>query len=81
MEEDIDGVVDRLVRWIREAVAKLIPLSKPVLFSVSWWSSKLTQLVINLRRARRLHIRPLCTEAWKIYLEELNAKGEAIRKA
>ncbi len=43
--EDIDAGVDRLVRWIKEAVAQHIPLSKPAIFSVPWWSSELTQLV------------------------------------
>jgi hypothetical protein len=56
-------------------------LSKPVSFSVSWWSRELTQLVRNARRARRCHTRRPCAEAWRVYLEALNAKGEAIRKA
>jgi hypothetical protein len=56
-------------------------LSKPVSFSVSWWSSELTQLVRNARRARRWHTRCPCADAWRAYLEALNAKGEAIRKA
>ncbi len=34
--EDIDAGVDRLVRWIKEAVAQHIPLSKPASFSFSW---------------------------------------------
>jgi hypothetical protein len=47
--EDIDAGVDRLVRWVKEAVAQYIPLSMPISFSVSWWSSELTQLVRNAR--------------------------------
>ncbi len=53
--EDIDAGVERLVRWIKESVAQHIPLSKPVSFFVPWWSSELTQLVRNARRARRWH--------------------------
>jgi hypothetical protein len=78
---DIDAGVDRLVRWIKEAVAQHIPLSKPVSFFVPWWSSELTQLVRSARRARRWHKRRPCVEAWRDYLEALNTKGEAIRKA
>jgi hypothetical protein len=37
--------------------------------------------VRNARRARRRHTRRPCAEAWRVYLEALNAKGEAIRKA
>jgi hypothetical protein len=40
--DDIDTGVDRLVRWIKEAVAQHIPLSKPTSLSVPWWSSELT---------------------------------------
>ncbi len=69
------------MRWIKEAVAQYIPLSKPVSVSVPWWSSELTQLVRNARRARRWHKRRLCAEAWRVNLEALNAKGETIRKA
>jgi hypothetical protein len=58
--EDVDAGVDRLVRWIKEAVAQQIPLSKPVSFSVHWWSSELTQLVRSARRARRWHKRWPC---------------------
>jgi hypothetical protein len=61
--EEIDAGVDRLVRWIKEAVAQHIPLSKPVSFSVSWWSSELTQLVRDARRARRWHTRRPSAEA------------------
>jgi hypothetical protein len=32
--EDIDAGVNRFVRWIKEAVAQHIPLSKPLSFSV-----------------------------------------------
>ncbi len=35
----------------------------------------------NARRARRWHKRRPCAKAWRVYLEALNAKGEAIRKA
>ncbi len=79
--DDIDAGVERLVRWIKEAVAQHIPLSKPVSFSVPWWSSELTQLVRNARRARKWHKRHPCAEAWRVYLEALIAKGAAIRKA
>jgi hypothetical protein len=79
--EDIDAGVDSLVRWIKEAVAQHIPLSKPVSFSVSWWSSELTQLVRNARRARRWHTRHPCDNALRAYVEALNAKGEAIKTA
>jgi hypothetical protein len=79
--KDIDAGVDSLVRWIKEAAAQQIPLSKPVFFSVPWWSSELTRLVRNARRARRWHKRRPCAEAWRVYLEALNAKGEAIKKA
>jgi hypothetical protein len=34
--EDIDTGVERLVRWIKDAVTQHIPLSKPILFSVLW---------------------------------------------
>ncbi len=44
-------------------------------------SSVLTQLVRSARRARRWHTRRPCAEAWRAYLEALNAKGEAIKKA
>jgi hypothetical protein len=70
-----------MVRWIKEAVAQHIPLSKPAPFFVSWWSSELTQLVRNARRARRWHTRRPCVEAWKVYREALCAKREAIKKA
>jgi hypothetical protein len=73
--EDIDAGVDRLVRWIKEVVAQYIPLSKPVSFSVSWWSCELTQHVRYARRARQWHTRRLCAEAWRVYLEAHNAKG------
>jgi hypothetical protein len=56
-------------------------LSKPTSFSVSWWSSELTQLVRNARRARRWHTRCPCAEAWRVYLEALGAKREAIMRA
>ncbi len=79
--KDIDAGVDSLVRWIKEAVAQHVPLTKPASFSVSWWSSELTQLVRNPRRARRWHTRRPWAEAWRDYLEALIAKGEAIRKA
>jgi hypothetical protein len=79
--KEIDAGVDRLVRWIKEAVAQHIPLSKPASFSVSWWSSELTQLVRNARRAWRWHTRRPCAEAWKVYREALCAKREAIKKA
>ncbi len=62
-------------------MAQLIPLSKPVSFSVSWSSSELTQLVIDERRASRWRTRRPCAEAWRVYQEALNAKGEATRKA
>ncbi len=65
----------------QEAVAQDIPSSKLVSFSASWWSSELTQLVRNARRARRRHTRCPCADAWRVYLEALNAKREAIRKA
>ncbi len=55
--DDIDTGVDSLVRRIKEAVAQHIPLSKPASFSIPWWSSELTQLVINARRVRREHRR------------------------
>jgi hypothetical protein len=58
-----------------------IPLSKPVSFSVSWWSSELTQLVRNARMPRRLHKRLPCTEAWRFYVGAFNAKSEEIRRA
>jgi hypothetical protein len=63
------------------AMAQFIPLSKPTPFCVPWWSSQLTQLVRNARRARREHRRRPCAEAWRVYLEALSAKGLAIQKA
>ncbi len=69
------------MRWIKEAVAQHIPLSKPVSFYVPWWSSELTQLVRSAGRARRWHTRRPCVEAWRVYLEALNAKGGAFKKA
>jgi hypothetical protein len=56
-------------------------LLEPASFSYCWWSSELTKLIRNLRRARRQHKRCACAEAWQVYLEVLNIKGEAIRKA
>jgi hypothetical protein len=56
-------------------------LSKPAPFSVTWWSSELTQLVRNVRRARRWHKRRPCTEAWRVYLEAAHVKREVIKKA
>jgi hypothetical protein len=79
--KDIDTGVNRLVRWIKEAVTQNIPLSKPASFSVPWWSSEHTQLVRNARIARREHWRWPCAEAWRAYPEALSAKGEAIKKA
>jgi hypothetical protein len=79
--EDIDAGVKRLVKWIKEAVAQDVPLSKLAPFSVLWWSSELTQLVSNARRARREHGRWPRADAWRGYLEALSAKGMAIRKA
>ncbi len=72
--EDIDAGVYRLVRWIKEAVIQPMPLLKPVFFSISWLSSELIQLVRNARRTRRWHTRCPCAEAWRVYLEALNAK-------
>jgi hypothetical protein len=66
--EEIDAGVDRLVRWIREAVALHIPLSRPALFSVPWWSSELTQLIKIGRRAWRWHKGRLCAYAWRVNL-------------
>ncbi len=61
--------VDRLLRWIKEAVAQHIPLSKSVSFSVPWWSSELTQLMTNARRARRCtkgsHVLKLGESTWR----------------
>jgi hypothetical protein len=79
--DDIDTGVGRLVRWIKEAVAQHIPLSKHDSFSVPWWSNELTQLVRNVRRARREHRRWLSAEAWRAYLDSLSAKVSAIRYA
>jgi hypothetical protein len=70
-----------LVRWVKEAVAQHIPLSKPVSFSVPWWPSELTQLVRNARQTRRWYKRRPCAEAWRVYLEAANVKREAIKKA
>ncbi len=67
--EDIDAGVDRLVRWIKEAVAQDIPISKPVSISNPWWSSELTQLVRNATRAKRGDKRQPCAEALRVYLE------------
>ncbi len=78
---DIDAEVEKLVKWIKKAVAQHVPLSKPAPFSVPWWVSELTQLVRNARRARREHRRWPSADAWRAYLEELSAKGAAIRKA
>jgi hypothetical protein len=61
--KDIDKGGERLVRWIKAAVAQHIPLSKPVTFSVRWRSSELTQLVRNARRARRWHKKRPSAEA------------------
>jgi hypothetical protein len=77
--EDIDAGVDRLVRWIKEAVAQHVPLSTLASFSVPWWSSELTQLVSNTRRARRGHNRRPCAEAWEAYLAAPCAKRKAIK--
>ncbi len=79
--KDIDEGGERLIRWLKEAVAQHIPLSKPVSFSVPWWSSELTQLVRNARRARRWHKRRPSAEAWREYLKATNVKREAIKKA
>jgi hypothetical protein len=73
--------VDRLVRWIKEAVAKHIFWSKPVSYSVSLWSSELTQLVRNAKRARRWYVRWPGAKALRVYLAALNTQGETIRKA
>ncbi len=70
-----------MVRWIKGAVAQHIPLSKTVSFSIPWWSSELTLLVNNARRARQWHTGRPYADAWRVYLEALNAKGKAIRKA
>ncbi len=78
---DIDTGGDRTVRWMKEAVAQHIPLSKPVAFSVPWSSSGLTQLVKHAMGARSEHRRWPSAEAWKAYLDSLSAKGLAIRKA
>jgi hypothetical protein len=78
---DIDACVERLVRWIKEMVALHIPLSKPVCLSDSWWSSELTKLVSDARRAKRQRTRRSSADAWRVYLEALNAKMEAIIKA
>ncbi len=62
-------------------MAQHVPLTTPVPFSVPWWSSELTQLVRNARRARRWHNRRPCAKAWEAYHEALHAKREAIKKA
>jgi hypothetical protein len=54
---------------------------KACFFFVPWWSSELTQLVRNARRARRWHTMQPCAEAWGVDLEALHAKGEAIEIA
>ncbi len=69
-----------MVRWIKQAVAQHSPMSKPVSFSVPWWSSELTQLVRNARRAKRNHRGRPSAKAWIAYLEALCAKGAAISK-
>ncbi len=79
--KNIDEVVDMLVKWIKEAVAQHVPLSKLAPFSFPWWSSELTQLMRNARRARKEHGRQSGADAWRAYLEALSAKGAAIRKA
>ncbi len=71
--EDIDAGVDRLLKWIKEAVAQHVPLSKPAPISVPWWSSELTQLLRRPRRARREYGRQPCVDAWRAYLEALSA--------
>jgi hypothetical protein len=57
-----------------------MPLSKPVSFSVTGWSSKLTQVVRNARRARMWHKKWPCAETCSAYLDALNVRGEEIRK-
>jgi hypothetical protein len=78
---DTDTGVDRLVTWIKEAVAQHIPLLNPAFFSVPWLSSELTELVRNARRARREYRRWPGAEAWRAHLNALSAIGSAIRKA
>jgi hypothetical protein len=36
---EIDAGEDRLARWIKEAVAQHVPLSKAGSLSVPWWST------------------------------------------
>jgi hypothetical protein len=79
--KDIDAEVDRLVRWIKEAVAQHIPLLKPAPFSVPWWSSELLQLVRLTRRARRERGRQPSTNPCMAYQEALCAQGWTMRKA
>jgi hypothetical protein len=77
----MDAAEDRLVRWIKEAVAQHILLSSPAPFSVPWWSCELTQLVRNARMAKIEHGRWPCAKAWRVYQEALSAKGLAITRA
>ncbi len=69
------------MKWIKQAVAQYIFLSKPASFSIPWWSSELTKLVRNARRAIREHRRWPSAEAWRINLDTFSVQGSAIRKA
>jgi hypothetical protein len=69
------------VTWIKVVVAQHVPVSKAALFFVPWWSSELTQLGRNARRARREHGKWPSTDACRAYLKALSAKGVAIRQA
>ncbi len=57
-----------------------VPLSKPALFWVTWWSEEIGKLVEKARRACRRHRRNPSEITWQEYLEANWAKGAAISK-
>jgi hypothetical protein len=59
--EDIDAGVESLVRWNKETVAQHIPSSKPVSFSVAWWSNDAYPACEKCEKGKEVvHKMPMC---------------------
>ncbi len=77
---DIDFSVNFLISWMKEVIDKHVPLSKPALFRILWWSKEIGRLVDEARRAFRRHRRNPTEFALWGYIEANKAKRAAIRQ-
>jgi hypothetical protein len=78
---DIDSGVASLVSWIKDVIKKHVPLSKPALFRIPWWSEKIRKLVEDERKAFRRCRWDQSQLAMEEYRAARNAKGAAIKAA